>query len=73
MGLHMWLSGLRGLLAPLAGITLYEILEARAPGQGAWTLVVPMALCALGAVAFARLAAERAGQVPLREPAAAVA
>ncbi len=73
MGLHMLLSGLRGLLAPLAGITLYEILEARAPGQGAWTLVVPMVLCALGAVAFARLAAERAGQVPLREPAAAVA
>ena len=60
MGLHVSVSGLRGLLAPLAGISLYELIETRAPGQGAWVLVVPPALCALGAARFARLATQRA-------------
>jgi len=66
MGLHVSLSGIRGLLAPLAGITIYEIIEAYAPGQGAWALIVPLTLCALGAAGFSQLAA--AEKVPLRRP-----
>lgn len=59
MGLHVSLGGVRGLLAPLAGMALYELVETRAPGQGAWVLTVPLFLCALATVGFARMASAR--------------
>ena len=67
MGLHAQLSGLRGLLAPLVGITLYELLETAAPGQGAWALIVPIALSTLGALGFAFWAAERNEEISVLE------
>jgi hypothetical protein len=55
MSVHATLTGVRGVLAPLAGVGLYELLEACAPGAGAWTFVVPGLLCAAAALGFAAL------------------
>jgi len=57
MGLHVTMSGVRGLVAPFAGMMVYERVEALAPGRGAWALLVPVMLCAIGGLGFARLAA----------------
>ena len=54
VGLHVSLTGVRGLLAPLIGVGLYGMLESFAPGFGAWSLVVPAALTGLGSLGFQR-------------------
>jgi len=54
LGLHVSLTGVRGLLAPLVGVWLYGLLESAAPGAGHWSLLLPLALTAAGAVSFAR-------------------
>lgn len=55
MGVHVTLNGIRGVLAPLAGIALYEFLKAHAPASSAWALLLPLALNSAGALGFARL------------------
>jgi hypothetical protein len=55
MGVHVTLTGVRGMLAPVIGVTLYEILEAAHAGAGAWTLAVCLSLSVAGAVGFVRL------------------
>ena len=57
MGVHVTLSGIRGLVAPLLGMTVYQAVERLAPGHGAWALVVPLLLCTIAVFGFARLAA----------------
>lgn len=52
MGIHVTLTGIRGLLAPIIGVSLYEIFEALSPGAGAWALAVCLALGVTGAVGF---------------------
>jgi len=52
MGLHLTLTGVRGLFAPLLGVSLYHSIEAGFPGQGAWVLMVPMSLIATAACNF---------------------
>ena len=52
MGVHMMLTGIRGLLAPVIGVSLYEILEALNAGSGAWTLALCLALTLIGALGF---------------------
>ena len=52
MGVHMMLTGIRGLLAPVIGVSLYEILEALDAGSGAWTLALCLALTLIGALGF---------------------
>jgi MFS family permease len=56
MGIHVTLTGLRGLLAPLAGVLVYQTLEAQGPGLGRWVLVFPFALTLGGAITFVILA-----------------
>jgi MFS family permease len=56
MGIHVTLTGIRGLLAPLAGVLVYQSLESHAPGLGRWVLVFPFALTLGGAVTFVILA-----------------
>ena len=53
MGVHVTLTGIRGLLAPIIAVCLYEILEWIHPGAGPWTLAVCLALSTIGAVWFA--------------------
>ncbi len=59
MGIHVTLTGIRGLLAPLAGVLVYQMLEAGQPGLGRWVLLFPFALTLGGAVTFVVLAALR--------------
>ncbi len=54
VGLHVSLTGVRGLLAPLTGVALYGLIEARAPGAGAWSLLLPALLTSCGAIGFHR-------------------
>jgi len=54
VGLHVSLTGIRGLLAPLAGVGLYGLLERLVPGNGAWALLLPVALTSSGALGFYR-------------------
>ena len=56
MGIHVTLTGIRGLLAPLAGVLVYQQLEQSAPGLGRWVLVFPFALTLGGAITFVILA-----------------
>jgi hypothetical protein len=52
LGLHVSLTGLRGLFAPLIGVWLYRALEAASPGLGRWTLLVPLILSTTGSLGF---------------------
>ncbi|MHC4108363.1 MAG: MFS transporter [Planctomycetota bacterium] len=52
MGIHVTLTGVRGLLAPIIGVSLYEILEWLNPGSGAWALAPCLALTCAGAIGF---------------------
>ena len=55
VGLHVTLTGIRGLIAPLAGVAVYFGLEHYAPGAGVWALALPLLLTSAGAAGFARL------------------
>ena len=52
MSVHVTLTGIRGLIAPLAGVGLYGFLEASQPGTGAWSLALPFLLTLTGALGF---------------------
>jgi MFS family permease len=52
MGVHVTLTGIRGLLAPMIAVSLYEALEWLRPGAGAWTLALCLGLNLTGAVWF---------------------
>jgi hypothetical protein len=55
MGVHVTLTGMRGLAAPLVGVALYRGVESIWPGQGYWSLIVPVVLNVVGAFSFLRL------------------
>jgi hypothetical protein len=52
LGLHMTLTGLRGLVAPVLGVGLYGLLENWRIGAGVWALALPFALTTSGAIGF---------------------
>jgi MFS family permease len=52
MGVHVTLTGMRGLLAPVAGVVIYQQLEQYAPGAGAWVFAVCLSLTLAGALGF---------------------
>jgi hypothetical protein len=54
LGLHVSLTGLRGLIAPLLGVWLYGAIDAAAPGRGYFALLLPLTLTTLGSLGFAR-------------------
>ncbi|MGI9309008.1 MAG: MFS transporter, partial [Gammaproteobacteria bacterium] len=49
MGLHVTLTGIRGLFAPFIGVLFYHWLELIQPGYGRHALLLPLALAMLGA------------------------
>ncbi len=55
MGIHVTLTGLRGLIMPVVGVSLYEALKYHWPGSEDATLWLPWSLCLLGALMFMRL------------------
>jgi MFS family permease len=52
MALHVTLTGLRGLVAPPLAILAYHGLQRIRPGVEPWTMLLPVALIALGAWQF---------------------
>jgi len=52
LGLHVTLTGIRGLLAPLIGVGLYSVLERAQPGAGVWALALPLILTSSGSLGF---------------------
>jgi hypothetical protein len=77
MGIHVTLTGIRGIFAPFLGtlifmphaITMFGI-EYRYPGMGAWTFVLLALISAMGGVMFVRLYLDtkhRTGQRPGRD------
>jgi hypothetical protein len=60
MGVNVTLTGLRGLVAPPAGVLVYEWLEKQSVGAGRWSLLLPMAMTLAGAIGFNRMHARAA-------------
>lgn len=52
MGVNVTLTGMRGLVAPPAGVLVYEWLEKLSTGAGRWSLLLPMAMTLAGAFGF---------------------
>lgn len=62
LGLHVSLTGLRGLAAPLIGVWFYGLLESLEPGLGSWSLLLPLALTTTGSIGFWRFHRDHARQ-----------
>lgn len=58
MGLHVTLTGIRGLVMPLLGVLFYHYLEDRSPGLGRNAMLLPLSLTTTGAIAFVYLAGQ---------------
>lgn len=52
MGVHVTLTGLRGLLALFIPVGVYELLESNSPGSGFWVFALCLALSVCGAIGF---------------------
>lgn len=55
MGVNVTLTGMRGLIAPPAGVLAYELLEQLGRGAGRFCLVLPLAMTLTGAWGFNRM------------------
>ncbi len=56
MGIHVTLTGIRGLIAPLSGVMVYQWLETIGDGFGRWVLLFPFSLTLGAAITFVFLA-----------------
>jgi MFS family permease len=80
MGVHVTLTGIRGLIAPFLGVGIYQLLNHWHPGSGVWVFLPCLLLNACGAFGFVLMArqmetAKRRQVVPapLIEPTPSVA
>jgi hypothetical protein len=55
MGVHVTLTGLRGMIAPPLGMLCYQGLEALHAGAGRYSILLPTAVTTAGAYGFNRL------------------
>jgi hypothetical protein len=55
MGVNVTLTGMRGLVAPPAGVLVYEALEGVVRGAGRWSLLLPLLMTLTGAYGFNRM------------------
>ncbi|MCC7461487.1 MAG: MFS transporter [Gammaproteobacteria bacterium] len=55
MGVHVTLTGVRGLIAPPAGMLCHELLERWRPGAGVYALLIPLGMVTSGAFGFAAM------------------
>lgn len=55
MGVHVTLTGVRGLIAPPLGIACYQLLEHWRHGAGMFALLLPLALVVTGGLGFVRM------------------
>ncbi|MDQ7050928.1 MAG: MFS transporter [Enterobacterales bacterium] len=54
MAIHVSLTGLRGLIAPVVGVSLYQWLESLSATSGRYALLLPLCLTMIGALLFVR-------------------
>jgi len=59
MGVHVTLTGVRGLLAPPLGMLCYQWLESARAGSGIAALLIPITMVTAGAIGFVRMRAAR--------------
>ena len=52
MAVHVTLTGIRGLLAPIIGISFYQLLESYHKGSGQWALLLPLTITTIGGILF---------------------
>ncbi|MBK7405505.1 MAG: MFS transporter [Phycisphaerales bacterium] len=69
MGVHVTLTGVRGLIAPFLSVGLYELLLNRAPHASTWAFGACFVFCAIGAVGFQVLARRKLQADALLRPA----
>lgn len=62
MAAHVTLTGLRGLIAPFIGVTLYQLFETLSPGAGPWVFAVATLLVLFAALGFVFLHRQMARQ-----------
>ena len=62
MGVHVTLTGVRGLIAPPLGMICYELLETQRPQLGVVALLLPVGLVTAGGIGFVRMSRQRGGQ-----------
>ena len=55
MGVHVTLTGVRGILAPFLAVGIYKLFEHLSPGSGYWVFAVCIALNLIGALGFVSL------------------
>ncbi len=58
MAIHVTLTGLRGLIAPLVGVAFYQALAALNPAWAPWAFGLPLLMSVAGSVWFVMLARE---------------
>ena len=55
MGVHVTLTGVRGMLAPPLGVAAYQALEGLAAGAGRWSILLPLIGTTAGAAGFTHM------------------
>ena len=60
MGIHVTLTGVRGLIGPLAAVGLYAGLESWSAGAGAWVFGVCLVISVVGALGFVAMSRDMA-------------
>lgn len=71
MGVHVTLTGLRGMLAPPLGVAAYQALEGLAAGAGRWSILLPLLGTTAGAAGFSRMRRRLEGAASGRQVAGA--
>jgi MFS family permease len=64
MGVHVTLTGVRGLIAPPIGMACYELLIWRWPNAGAISMLLPLGLVTAGALGFVKMRNETRTAAP---------
>ena len=62
MGVHVTLTGIRGLIAPVVAVGLYEMLEATRSGSGPWVLAACLCLTIVGTLGFVMMHLSQPGK-----------
>ncbi len=63
MGVHVTLTGIRGLMAPFIAVGIYQLFDRGGSGGGIWVFAVCLALNVIGAAGFAMMARTMRKQV----------
>jgi hypothetical protein len=63
MGVHVTLTGVRGLIAPSLGMLCYQFLDTMRPGLGIVALLLPLGMVVAGAIGFVSMRDDRRAEL----------